>query len=211
MGNVFTLKSISTQIMNEYLTNRDMTKIFGLIGQMTYTAFNINSELMNSNHKLQWTETNPFAPDPMNATFWVPMQMAYEFLYASQFATNTSLDQAFIALENFFLEYTLLHNYLRVNDTRNAIFAFADMMFYAHNMTVGIHNSFFEILTTFSQVGTQVFGTSGALLSNFKTNFFWILSDANSIWTQIYYYDVISLSRVTGKLVYNVFASGLVK
>lgn len=42
MGNVFTIKSLSTQILNEYMTTRNMTKIFGLAGQLTLTVFQMN-------------------------------------------------------------------------------------------------------------------------------------------------------------------------
>lgn len=93
MGNVFTLKSLSTQIMNEYLTNRNMTKIFGMIGQLTYTALSINNELMleKSGH-LSWIETNPLEADPMNATYWITVETIYELLQASKFVSEPTLD-----------------------------------------------------------------------------------------------------------------------
>ena len=151
MGNVFTLKSLSTQIMNEYLTNRNMTKIFGLIGQLTYTALSINSELvLEKSAQLSWIETNPLEADPMNATYWITVESIYELLQASKFVSEPTLDYGFEATENFLLEFSSLISYLKVNDTRNAIFAFSDMLFYSHNMTVGLHDSFLEVLATFS-------------------------------------------------------------
>lgn len=210
MGNVFTLKSLSTQIMNEYLTNRNMTKIFGLIGQLTYTALSINSELMlEKSGQLSWIETNPLEADPMNATYWITVESIYELLQASKFVSEPTLDYGFEATENFLLEFSSLISYLKVNDTRNAIFAFSDMLFYSHNMTVGLHDSFFEVLATFSKINTQVFGTSGVLLSNVISNLFWIISDVNAIWAQIYYLDIINLGKVVGDLNYRIFASSL--
>ena len=210
MGNVFTLKSLSTQIMNEYLTNRNMTKIFGLIGQLTYTALSINSELMlEKSGQLSWIETNPLEADPMNATYWITVESIYELLQASKFVSEPTLDYGFEATENFLLEFSSLISYLKVNDTRNVIFAFSDMLFYTHNMTVGLHDSFFEVLATFSKINTQVFGTSGVLLSNVISNLFWIISDVNAIWAQIYYLDIINLGKVVGDLNYRIFASSL--
>ena len=210
MGNVFTLKSLSTQIMNEYLTNRNMTKIFGLIGQLTYTALSINSELMlEKSGQLSWIETNPLEADPMNATYWITVETIYELLQASKFVSEPTLDYGFEATENFLLEFSSLISYLKVTDTRHAIFAFSDMLFYSHNMTVGLHDSFFEVLATFSKINTQVFGTSGVLLSNVISNLFWIISDVNAIWAQIYYLDIINLGKVVGDLNYRIFASSL--
>lgn len=210
MGNVFTLKSLSTQIMNEYLTNRNMTKIFGLIGQVTYTALSINNELMlEKSGQLSWIETNPLEADPMNATYWITVESIYELLQASKFVSEPTLDYGFEATENFLLEFSSLISYLKVNDTRNVIFAFSDMLFYTHNMTVGLHDSFFEVLATFSKINTQVFGTSGVLLSNVISNLFWIISDVNAIWAQVYYLDIINLGKVVGDLNYRIFASSL--
>lgn len=86
-----------------------MTKIFGMIGQFTYTVFSINSEL---NSQLTWTETNPLSISPMNSTYWIPIETAYELVYASKFAVNTSVDMAFEATENFFIEFSHMMSYL---------------------------------------------------------------------------------------------------
>jgi len=191
--------------MDEYLSSRNMTKIFGLAGKLAYAVFSMNQTILNSQEKLGWTETDPLLADPLPSTTWVPVQSFYEFLDNSKFATSKSLDQAFASTENFLINYSQLSAYLAVNDTRNAIFSFCDMLLFTYNMTEGFHDSYFQTINTLSLIQAQ-----GGFSSNLFSNFFGVSSDLMAMIAEIYYLDFINLFGVLGNLTYKLFVSSLI-
>ena len=76
-------------------------------------------------------------------------------------------------------------------------------------MTVGYHDTIMQTINTIGLIGSNVFNGSGVFTSNIIGNLFWIISDVNSIWSQAYYLDFITMGRVTGDLIFRVFTSSL--
>lgn len=203
MGNVFTLKTLGNSIMNEYLHNRNMTIIFDLLGKFTITCFQMDPSILT--HSLRYTETDPLSADPFSTIYWTPLESVYEFLENSKLASEVSLDLAANATANFIIEVMNTVTYFQLNDTRNAIFAISDSMFYLHDMLQGWHDTTAETLTTLSKISF----TGAQIGANLKTGWFWILSQSMGIWAESYYMDFINLSRVAGKCWYNLFVINL--
>jgi len=102
MGNVFTLKTLGSSIMNEYLHNRNLTTIFDLLGKFTITCLKMDPSVLT--HKLTYTETDPLAASPFSTYYWTPLESAYEFLENSKLVSETSLDIAANSTANFIIE-----------------------------------------------------------------------------------------------------------
>ena len=203
MGNVFTLKSLSSSIMNEYLHNRNLTVIFDLLGKFTITCLKMDPSILT--HKLTYTETDPLAADPFSTYYWTPLESVYEFLENSKLATGPSLDLAANSTANFIIEVMNTISYFQLNDTRNAIFAISDSLFYTHDMLKGWHDTLSETFSTFGKISW----TGASIGSNLKSQWFWVLNQSMGIWAESYYLDFISLSRVLGKFWYSLFIVGL--
>jgi len=110
MGNVFTLKTLGNQMMNEYLHNRNMTKIFGQLGKFVITCLQMDPSILT--HSLAYTETDPLSVDPFSIYYWVPLESVYEFLENSKLPTEHSLDLAANATANFIIEVMNTITYL---------------------------------------------------------------------------------------------------
>ena len=206
MANLKPLKEIAGNIAKEYILNRNMTLIAEMSGQLVYTIIHIPKT------QLTFTETNPFAPNPLVDWLWIPFEATYHFLTRSGTVTAESLGQAEGSMANFVLDVEAAVTFQKQKDYRNAFFAYSDALSYLHGAVQGSHDTWFEFSDTWSMINTQVFKVKGAFFKNIKTNFFGIMfNEVPFISAELFYGDWINLFGAFGLTFDKILVKDLVK
>ena len=208
MGNIQPLKMIGGQIIAEYLGNRNMSQIFFYSGQMLKIALVISPEVLKYPAPYSYTDTNPFAPDPLKSWIWTPMECTYHFLTESKWVNADYLAMCEGATANFLLDTQAGFRYERKGDWRNAIFAWADAFSYTHDMVEGCVATGNEFGSNAGKVWKQRI-INGKMFSNILGNFWGVLNASFFMGAEIFYNDIINIFGAAGALAYPLWIKGL--
>lgn len=175
---------------------------------MVYVCLDISPEVLAQPAPLTYTETNPYAANPLKNWIWNPMECAYHFLTNSKMTTAESLGMCEGATANLLLDTQAGFRYENQGDWRNAIFAWADAFSYTHDMVQGCTETGQQIGSVSAKIWNQRI-TNFKMFTNIWNNFFGVLNASTFLAAEIIYSDTINTFGAAGSLAYPLMVKGL--
>lgn len=197
------IKIDALKIASAYVLNKNITQVAELSGALVKTVLDVNGDLT-------YTETNPFAPNPMVNWLWYTFESTYHFLTRTQTVSDESLALCEASAANLILDFEAGLAYQKNKDYKNAFFAYSDALSYLHGTIQGGHDSWEEFSNTWGMINQQVF-KEGKFFKNIFGNIFpLVFNDGSFMAAEIFYGDIINISGAAGQIFYRILVKGLV-
>lgn len=190
---------LSLNLANEFnKKDGNWTLMSDLVGQIAFLTFNSNSAYPG----LKYTRGDPLAPAPINEQLWVTFESVYEFFTASRLVNETLFTDCQGALLNLILFNSDAYLNLMGDNFQQGVFLMLDSFTFLHPMVQHCYFSGIEIFENGTKVYQRISKDPQTILTNFRNNAFHVISGSIATYAQIYHQNLINLSRVFGRVVY---------
>lgn len=184
-------------------TNPNYTYVSQLTGEIVYLSCKPNTTM----HILEYTWTDPLAPSPLNENLWVFFESIYEFLISSKLVTEVPLSNCEANLISMLLYQFDSYANIKAKNTQEGVFLALDSFIFLHDIVEQCTIVGTEAYVNGTVVFERVKENPDTILANFKDNLFQVLSGSAATYAQIYYKDIINLSKAVGDIVFRTLVS----